>query len=254
MTESFFDSSIVPTDRSATLKAYYAQYLKEVRGLSDSSVKHYIDALNNITRKLLSMSLVRSDIYEIADMERLTRVRDVLYADPEFTALNERGRRMYSAGLNNYIRFASGEDYTDLFDRMTAMDIPIEPENPVTIQETVWKRSGILRTQALVWANYKCEIDNGHKTFLAEANNKPYMESHHAIPMRQQPHFENSLDVYANLVCLCPICHRKIHYGIKAERNELICSIYHDRAERLAKSGIRLSREEFIDMASNAAE
>ena len=78
------------------------------------------------------------------------------------------------------------------------------------------------------------------------------MESHHAIPMRQQPRFDNSLDVYANLVCLCPMCHRRIHYGIKSDRTGMKKLIYHNRADRLANSGIRLSGREFLEMTENA--
>lgn len=240
-------------DRTYALKEYYARYLQTVRGLTMTSVRHYLDALNNISRRLLSKRLVQADIYEITDLDYLESVRDILYADPEFIELNERGKRMYSAGLNNYIRFASGEDYTSLFGKMETMDIPLKPDAPVTVEQIVWKRSNILRIQTLISADFKCEIDGRHETFIAEKTGKPYMESHHAIPMRQQPHFDNSLDVYANLVCLCPVCHRRIHYGIKSERIRMIEHIYHNRSERLAKSGIRLSQNEFIKVSDSCS-
>ena len=239
-------------DRTYALKEYYARYLQTVRGLTMTSVRHYLDALNNISRRLISKRLVQADIYEITDLDYLESVRDILYADPEFIELNERGKRMYSAGLNNYIRFASGEDYSSLFGKMETMDIPLKPDAPVTVEQTVWKRSNILRIQTLISADFKCEIDGGHKTFIAEKTGKPYMESHHAIPMRQQPHFDNSLDVYANLVCLCPVCHRKIHYGIRTERISMIQRIYQNRSERLSKSGIHLTQSEFIDLSDSA--
>lgn len=239
------------SNRSSALKEYYSRYLQAVRGLTVSSARHYLDALNNISKRLVSKQLVRSDIYEIMDIDYLETVRDILYADPEFIDLNERGKRMYSAGLNNYLRFASGEDYSSLFGKMETMDIPLKPETPITIEQTVWKRSGILRIQTLISADFKCELDNSHDSFIAEKTGKPYMESHHAIPMRQQPHFDNSLDVYANLICLCPICHRKIHYGIRTDRENMIWGVYNRRAERLAKSGIRLSINEFIELSAD---
>ena len=249
---SSFINSEESINRACTLKEYYARYLRAVRGLTESSVRHYFDALNNISRRLVSKQLVQADIYEVTDLDYLESVRDILYADPEFVELNERGKRMYSAGLNNYIRFAPGEDYTALFGRMQEMDIPLKPEAPITVEQTVWKRSNILRIQTLVSAGFKCEIDGRHETFIADKTGKPYMESHHAIPMRQQPRFDNSLDVYANLVCLCPVCHRRIHYGVRSERISMIQSIYHKRSERLAKSGIRLGLHEFIELSDNA--
>ncbi len=244
-----FDSHVESTDRTSTLKEYYARYLQTVRGLTTSSVRHYLDALNTISRRLASKKLVHTDIYEITDLEYLESVRDILFSDPEFIEQNDRGKRMYSSGLNNYLRFASGEDYSTLFGQMETMDIPLKPEPPVTIEQTVWKRSNILRIQTLVSADFKCEIDSRHETFIAEKTGKPYMESHHAIPMRQQPHFDNSLDVYANLVCLCPICHRRIHYGIKTERVSMIQHIYRNRSDRLAQSGICLDLQEFIALS-----
>ena len=235
--------------RASALKTYYARYLQVVRGLTESSVRHYLDALNNISRRLASKQLVHEDIYEIMNLEYLETARDILYSDPEFIELNERGKRMYSAGLNNYIRFASGEDYSSLFGEIEKMDIPLPAEEPIIVEQTVWKRSNVLRIQALVCADFKCELDNCHQTFIAEKSGKPYMESHHVIPMRQQPHFKNSLDVYANIVCLCPICHRKIHFGLKSERVNMIQQIYRNRATRLEKSGLCLSVDEFVELA-----
>lgn len=236
--------------RSSSLKEYYVRYLQKNRGSSPSTAKHYLDALNNISRRLVSKQLVHTDIYEITDLDYLESVRDILFADPEFVAQNQRGNQMYSAGLNNYIRFASGEAYKDLFGKMEAMDIPLKSEAPITVAQTVWKRSNILRIQTLICADFKCEIDRRHETFIAEKTGKPYMESHHAIPMRQQPHFDNSLDVYANLVCLCPICHRKIHYGIRTNRIDMMRQLYQKRSSRLAKSGIILSLTEFIEVTN----
>ena len=83
----------------SVLKEYYSRYLLDVRGLSMSSVKHYLDALNNISKRLKEKGVVQNDIYEIADLEQLKVVQTILAADPDFVALDTRGRRMYSSGL-----------------------------------------------------------------------------------------------------------------------------------------------------------
>lgn len=243
-----------PVDRTATLKEYYGCFLREVRGLSDSSVKHYFDALNNISRRLVAKQLIHRDIYEVTNLEYLINLKEILFADPEFIELNERGNQMYSAGLNNYLRFASGDAFTTMIGSIDRMDMPIKPEEPIVVEQTIWRRSTVLRNQVLAAANYRCEINGSHETFIAEKTGKPYMESHHAIPMRLQPSFTNSLDIYANIICLCPICHRRVHYGVCSERTVMIQQIYHSRAARLAKSGIRLSQDEFIELANSAGE
>lgn len=245
-------TSDVNSNRKSILKIYYAKYLKDVRGLTDSSVNHYYDALNNISKRLKSKGLVKDDLYEIMDLDYLASVRDDLYNDPDFIELNERGRRMYSAGFNNYFKFASGEGFKSVADEIEKMDTPIIAETPSIVEQKVWKRSNILRVQVFSFADYKCEINGSHETFIAESSKKPYMEGHHAIPMRLQEKFHNSLDVYANIVCLCPICHRKIHYGLNDEKSTMLDKIYYDRADRLAESGLKISKDDFEKIAGLA--
>lgn len=67
--------------------------------------------------------------------------------------------------------------------------------------------------------------------------------------MNFQKDISVNLDVYANIVCLCPVCHRRIHYGLKDDRAMMIGKIYDSRASRLANSGIRMSKIDFIDAA-----
>ena len=229
------------------IKEYYAKYLREVRGNSERTVRHYFDALNNISRRLKRIGLVREDIYEITDVERLMKCKEVLFSDPDFIRLNSDGNQMYSAGLNNYIRFISGVDLRT--GSIALLDMPMIPERQTIDEHETWKRSGLMRNQIIVAADYKCEIDRNHISFIAEATRKPYMEGHHAIPLSKQPQFPSlSLDVYANIICLCPLCHRRIHLGLKEDRGMLMNKIYDERADRLYNSGIRLSKEEFIGM------
>lgn len=236
-------------NHQSVLKEYYSRYLLEIRGLSNSSVKHYFDALNNISRRLKEKGLVEKDIYEISDLDRLHMVREVLYKDQDFISSNERGRRMYSAGLNNYCRFAEGEGFEQIQKEMKILDVPIEPEKAIVVEQVIWKRSGILRTQALELAGYACEMNPTHETFITEKTNKPYMEGHHALPMNCQTHFSVSLDVYANIVCLCPICHRRIHYGQHQDKVNMIRQIYDKRINRLVNCGIKMSKDEFVEKA-----
>lgn len=235
-------------ERTLVLKEYFSRYLTDVRGLRQSSVKHYIDALHNISMRLANKGFVKKDIYEILDLDTLHTARELLMADPDFVDLNTRGNHMYSAGLNNYMRFAEGTDFQSTKGQETKMDIPIAVKADGKTEVIVHKRSDILRTHTLAFADYRCEMNHSHESFIAEKTNKPYMEVHHAIPMKWQSEFAYSLDVYANLISLCPICHRKIHYGRKTERLKMVHQIYAEREERLVKSGLSLSRDEFAEL------
>lgn len=232
------------------LKTYYKRYLSEVRRLKPSTVKHYCDALNNITRHLQGMKMIEGSIYDILDLHQLKDLRTILFADPSFIAQNKKGNQMYSAGLNNYVKFAEGTNLLGLHHDVAKLDMPMPviAEEPRRYEIQHWARSDILREQTLAVADYHCEMDGRHQSFVAERTHKPYMESHHAIPIHLQGRFSYSLDVYANLICLCPVCHRKIHYGLRDERREMLYEIYEKRHERMAHSGLEIGKEEFADL------
>lgn len=227
------------------LQEYYVKYLKEVRGVKDSTVKHYLDALNYISKYLVNDRRIETSVYEITDVGELEVIRTYLQNNPEFKELDKRGHQMYSAGLNNYYKFASGEVFEKATGKIELLDIAMPVKDLKNVERTVACRSTIIKTQAIKSASYLCEIDASHKTFIAKNTGNPYMEGHHAIPMMRQRQFDSSLDVYANVVCLCPVCHRLLHYGLDSEKETLVKRIYHDRAERLARSGITLSQNEF---------
>lgn len=240
--------SVKSAPHTTVLKEYFALYLREVRGLTQSSINHYFDALNNISSRLKEKGLVARDIYEIGDIDTLEHMRLVIYNDPQFIDLNNRGGRMYSAGFNNYVRFAKGKGFLKEKDKILLLDIPIPMKSAISIDHNIWKRSGIMRVQALEYAGYKCEIDVNHESFIAQRTKKDYMEGHHAVPLRHQVNFENSLDVYANIICLCPVCHRRIHFGLNEDRLYMMNQIYEKRLRRLLNSGIKLSKGEFSEM------
>ena len=231
------------------LKEYYIRYLRDIRGAKESTVNHYLGALNTISKYLIEKNKILVSIYEIEELGELEIVRSYLYGQPDFVEKDERGNRMYSAGLNNYIRFAEGQEFKNVGRQVECLDIIVPVGNLGTAAVTSWKRNGIIKKQSIEMANYTCEVDSVHDTFIAESTQQRYMEGHHAIPMKNQGSFSVSLDVYANIVCLCPVCHRLLHYGLRSDKESVLNRIYAERADRLKQSGIILSKEEFLDRA-----
>ncbi|MDO4961647.1 MAG: hypothetical protein Q4E57_07325 [Eubacteriales bacterium] len=227
------------------LMTYYIKYLKEIRKVSDSSVKHYQDALRYISRYLVQKEKIKQSVYEIQDIGELEIIKAYLYADPDFMALDKRGHQMYTAGFNNYYKFASGEGFANIHRQIEIMDTVVPVGTRHENVSTTWKRSTIIKVQSIESAGYHCEVNPEHNTFTAKSTGHPYMEGHHALPMKLQDKFSSSLDVYANIVCLCPICHRLLHYGVDSEKENVISKIYYDRADCLAASGIMISRNDF---------
>lgn len=242
--------SIRELDKTVSaLKEYYKLYLIHVRGLKESTVRHYFNSLRTASRFLADKKFVRNDIYEVVDLQQLHQLREILYADPEFIELDRRGNRMYSAGLNNYCRFAEGNDFMKRTKTMEDMDIPVGRPDSYIKESPQWKRSGILRTQALAAAHYTCEVNVNHHSFIARSNQKPYMEGHHLVPLNAQNDFNYSLDVYANVVCLCPVCHRMLHYGCKRDIEPVLERFWKARHTRLEKSGLLMTEGRFMDLA-----
>ena len=52
--------------------------------------------------------------------------------------------------------------------------------------------------------------------------------------------FNCNLDMYANIVSLCPICHRLLHHGLQNEKMFVLKKIYDEREVRLKNSGINI--------------
>ncbi len=98
---------------------------------------------------------------------------------------------------------------------------------------------------ALSHANYLCEIENAHPTFLRRNSSKPYSEPHHLVPMAFSDEFEVSLDVEENIVSLCSNCHNHIHYGQGAD--VLIKKLFNDRQEALHQVGIDITLEQLLE-------
>ena len=108
-----------------------------------------------------------------------------------------------------------------------------------------YKRDRKKALNALNHANYKCEYNNGHESFIRKIDGLRYTEAHHLIPMAFQDDFEVSLDVEENIVSLCSNCHNEIHYGKNAK--ELITKLYYERKDILKKNkGIEITLEKLL--------
>ena len=120
-----------------------------------------------------------------------------------------------------------------------APEYKVEPKPQSTnVVSKKYTRDAYKAKKAIFNAGYECNIDKTHVSFKTKSG-KNYMEAHHLIPIGAQDDFNNSLDVDANIVCLCPNCHRKLHHGANID-NELL-KLFNDRKDGLKKSGIDIT-------------
>ena len=111
------------------------------------------------------------------------------------------------------------------------------------------KRNLVNAAEALIYANYKCEVDNSHRTFQRK-NGKAYTEAHHLVPISKTGEFRDdknniiSLDVVNNIVSLCSYCHGLLHHGTMEEKEPVLKKLYEERKKYLEDAGIKLDFEE----------
>ena len=132
------------------------------------------------------------------------------------------------------VGFISTNDINEIIN-VEAKYIPLDIPEKIAGYRTSFKRNQDTAKKSIQLANYKCDLDESHSSFISK-NGKAYMEAHHLIPLSTQEYFDYSLDVDANIICLCPNCHRKLHYGQDIIGDLL--KLYNDRLHSLTESGI----------------
>lgn len=237
------------------MEVSFGRYLSEVLGLR--SAGHYLASVRTAARYLREKGLIDGELFEVESLSKLRELRDVLYEDAAFMDQNAVGNNMYSVGLNHFVDFLGLEVGGDAAavpkvltnDDLEKLDAPIA--KPAKAPKVVygWNRDRVIVEQVLRADKYLCEIDAHHKTFVTRRNDQLYLEGHHLIPLSCQNKFDKSLDVYANIIGLCPNCHRQLHFGKKNEVRNILKGLYNLRADRLVKSGIEVSKDEFLALA-----
>lgn len=111
-------------------------------------------------------------------------------------------------------------------------------------------RNPMVGRLALKLANYQCELDETHETFISNTTSENYVEAHHLIPMKYYDYdeFKVSIDNEANIVALCPTCHRKIHFGQPEEKEKILRTLYDANIDNLRDSGIEITFKRLLQM------
>ncbi|MZJ69056.1 hypothetical protein GT571_08725 [Collinsella aerofaciens] len=120
---------------------------------------------------------------------------------------------------------------------------PMPRSKSITTQQ--WTVNDAQKEMARIKCHYCCELAHDHPRFPRKGDEMPFVEVHRLIPMNAQAYFNHSLDVQANLICLCPNCHSEIHYGVR--RDILIEKLYKIRAEPLKRAALDVSLQEPLE-------
>lgn|SRR5699024_6325384 len=207
-----------------------------------------------------------------SSLEEFKVFKDTLLT-PEFKEYNMREGHFPGSTLNAFERYLAyknsviedqihkvddlnldqSESYT-INDSMSNIVINEEPIEYKTVKKskTLYKNLRIYprnineSRKAKMKANWQCEFDRSHQTFISKSDHNNYMESHHLIPMSHQDFFEYTIDFADNIICLCPNCHRKIHHATDEEITDMISLFYNKRRNIYPEYGINIDLDALL--------
>jgi 5-methylcytosine-specific restriction protein A len=124
---------------------------------------------------------------------------------------------------------------------------PLPPPPPLTGGRTGrHKRDPKMAAIALRNANFSCEVDAGHASFVARKTGRTFVEAHHLIPVSRQQDFNARLDVPENIVALCPNCHRLLHHGVSGAKRQTLTALQKARDAGLGGRGITVTSQQLL--------
>lgn len=85
---------------------HFKAYIKDVRGISDSTAKHYETALFTINALLEKYQFEISNLFLTTNVDDLDKVKAFLDQNTEFQTKDTIGHRMYSVAFKHYYRFS----------------------------------------------------------------------------------------------------------------------------------------------------
>lgn len=103
------------------------------------------------------------------------------------------------------------------------------------------------RRKAVEKAEYKCEVNPKHETFIDKQTEKRYMEISYLIPLSEQYKFNKNLDCMENMICVCPLCSRKLRRGKGRDLEDMIVPLYYSKRDKLVEAGIEISLGQLLD-------
>lgn len=130
---------------------------------------------------------------------------------------------------------------------------PVKDEKHSTSKGVAIKKNSARAKWVLNNSGYKCLCDNSHHTFNTNKNN-PYMEGHHLIPCTIANSeyidklYNSPIDREENIVCICPNCHRAIHFGDKKTKDQIIGDLYNKQIATLKSIGINISLSDLLKL------
>ncbi|MCJ8191379.1 HNH endonuclease [Sphingomicrobium aestuariivivum] len=123
-------------------------------------------------------------------------------------------------------------------------------KKPVKFSGERYPRDPKIALAAIRQAGFRCEAEvdgERHATFTSAVSGEPFVEAHHLVPLSTQASHDPTLDSQANIVALCPTCHRKLHHAATHERLELLLRLFGARSAKLQALGLKITQADLVE-------
>lgn len=144
------------------------------------------------------------------------------------------------------------ENYQNDVENSSRLDVTKIEESKgkyTTKSSEKFRRDAVRGRQAIIKAEYKCEVDGRHEFFISSVTGENYVEAHHLVPVEYSDLFNGvNIDVEENIISLCVVCHKKLHHGNLDDIIPILTKLYNERNEGLEKKGIIITLEELINL------
>lgn len=191
-------------------------------------------------------NLMKNGLKQIQGPQRVTQKLSDYIAQQVNIFVNGTEDKNFIEEVNQY--FLENSDSLEDSGVCQAYSAIKKEKKPTLIKngQRIYNRDKKVSLKALKRANYSCEINPNHSTFIRKNSDKRYTEPHHLIPLSYSENFDFSLDVEQNIVSLCSTCHNQIHYG--KEANLLLERLYQQRKDYLKEVGIEITLNDLLNM------
>lgn len=206
---------------------------------SDAEFKEDLEAL---------LDLYNSIYYEIGK-RTVDQFYDYLLAEKDGLLIEDKKQLSFTVDTAVNEQIVSSDNISDSVDKKEIKDEVKPKKEPLKNRsgKSIVPRDKHESDKAIILSDFSCEFEQTHKSFSAKKSKRNYVEAHHLIPLKYyyDEKYSNSIDVSANIVSLCPNCHKCIHLGSDNEKLILLSKLFSDeRQQRLEQAGISISFDE----------
>ncbi|MEC8067150.1 MAG: HNH endonuclease [Pseudomonadota bacterium] len=180
------------------------------------------------------------DKYNINNLEDAKRLEREIYCFYLETKSADVDDHIYNAEIEQTKNKTTSKNLDSYEDKL--------PEKGESVEgKSYYKRNPAIGKAVIESEGFLCCIDPAHKTFQNERGNQ-FMEAHHIIPISFQNEWDVNIDCRANVVSLCPNCHRQVHNGNGNAKRYILNKLFNLRVDELGKRDIRISCEKLLSL------